>query len=266
MLGLRSIRVGAVVATCAALFVLASGSAFAAPLMAQDATPLLPDLDPIAPGGAKAVLAPDGSGQVYLTFNVEIDNNGAGPLIVRGHRASTAEPTMTADQVIRLDDGTTTTVPSIGSLVYYTQRWGFTPYQTYELRNAADYSLVGTGPDLNFCLEDTANPAPVLPGQPLYKVYSGCGKYKPYLLALDVGISVGFGNKHAAGKTGQMILLSGLPTGQYVLVHRVNPGGNVTESSAANNVSSTLLRITWVTGVTLPTVQIVRRCNDTPTC
>jgi hypothetical protein len=152
--------------------------------------------------------------------------------------------------------------------VYYAlyTRWGFTPYQTYELHRAADYGLVGTGPDLNFCLEDNTNPNPVLPGEPFSKAYSGCGKSKPSLLSLDVGISVGWANKHAAGKTGQLILISGLPTGRYVLVHRVNPAGNLSESNVANNASSLLIQITWVSGSTVPSVSIVRRCNDTPTC
>jgi hypothetical protein len=199
---------------------------------------------------------------------VEIDNNGAGPLIVRGHRASTAEPNMTADQVVRLADGTTTTLAGVGSLVYYPlyARWGYTPYQTYELHRALDNALVGTGPDLNFCLEDTANPPPALLGEPLYRVYAGCGKGRPTLLSLDVGISVGWANKHAAGKTGQMIDITSLPTGRYVLVHLVDPAGRLTESSDANNVSSTLLQITWTTGVTLPAVKILRRCPSTPTC
>jgi Lysyl oxidase len=251
-----------------AAFAAASGTGFAAPLVTQDAAPLLPDLDPAAPGGARAVAATDGSGKIFLTFAVEIDNNGAGPLIVRGHRASTAEPNMTADQVVRLADGTTTTLPGVGSLVYYPlyARWGYTPYQTYELHQALDYALVGTGPDLNFCLEDNANPYPVLPGEPLYKVYAGCGKSRPTLLSLDVGISVGWANKHAAGKTGQMIDITSLPSGRYVLVHLVDPAGRLTESSDANNVSSTLLQVTWTTGVTLPAVKILRRCPSTPTC
>jgi hypothetical protein len=266
--GLRRSRGFLIALVCVAAFAAASGTGFAAPLVTQDAAPLLPDLDPAAPNGAKAVAAIDGSGKIFLTFGVQIDNYGAGPLIVRGHRASTAEPNMTADQVIRLADGTTTTLPGVGSLVYYQlyTRWGYTPYQVYELHQASDYALVGTGPDLNFCLEDSANPYPVLPGEPLYKVYAGCGKSKPSLLSLDVGISVGWANKHAAGKTGQMIDITTLPAGRYVLVHRVDPAGRLTESSDANNVSSTLLQVTWTPGVTLPTVKILRRCSSTPTC
>jgi hypothetical protein len=246
----------------------AVAAVIAAPAGADGVTALLPDLDPVAPAGVKAIAAADGSGQVFLTFKVGIDNTGAGPLVVRGHRTSTSEPQMSADQVIQLSDGTTSTVTGVGDLVYdreYT-RWGFEPYQAYELR-AADGSLVGTGPAMNFCLEDNANSSStVLPGEPSTKVYVGCGKRRSTLLTLDVGISVGWRNQHSAGKKGQMITISGLPSGQYVLVHRVNPAGLISEASTANDTASTRISIAWTSGVTLPKLRIVRSCSDSETC
>lgn len=242
---------------------------FASSAGADGVPALLPDLDPRAPTSVKAVSATDGSGHIFVTFKVTIANLGTGPLIVRGHRASTAEPGMTAEQVIELSDGATVTVPSVGALVYDAEypRWGFQPYQTYELR-ASDGSLVGTGPDMNFCVEDNTNADlnVVMPGEPASKVYVGCGKRQPTLLSLDVGISVGWQNQHAAGKKGQMIDITSLPSGQYVLVHRVNPGGLLTESNTVNDVASSRISITWVSGVTLPTIRVVRSCSDAETC
>jgi hypothetical protein len=261
---IRTRRVGLFAFAIPVVFVLLAASAGA-----DNGPELLPDLDPAAPVGTKAVGATDGSGKVFLTFKVAIDNLGAGPLIVQGHRASTADPEMTADQVVQLATGSTITLPAIGRLIYDTQytRWGFQPYQTYELRGS-DGSLLGTGPEMNFCLEDNANAntSVVLPGEPASKVYVGCGKRMPTRLSLDVGISVGWQNQHAAGKKGQMIDITSLPSGQYVLVQRVDPAGVLTESNEGNNVSSTRISITWVSGATLPTIRVLRRCADTESC
>jgi hypothetical protein len=255
------------------LVVLAAAAAVAAcvalPAGADDVTALLPDLDPVSPGSVQAVSAQDGSGHVFLTFKVGIDNTGAGPLTVHGHRASTSEPQMAADQVVRLSDGTTSTVSGVGDLVYDREyaRWGFEPYQVYEL-HADNGSLVAAGPAMNFCLEDNSNSNTrvILPGEPSRKVYSGCGKNRSTLLAVDVGISVGWQNQHAAGKKGQMIDITGLPSGQYVLVHRVNPNGLLAEADTADDAASTRISITWTSGVTLPRVRAIRSCRDSDSC
>jgi hypothetical protein len=227
---------------------------------------LLPDLDPDAPGKPSAIVATDGTGRILLTFGVTIRNNGAGPLILRGHRASTAEVDMVADQEIVLSDGTFTTTPAVSTLTYAFARWGLNGYQTYELRQASDSSLLGTGPELGFCVEDNSNPSPALLGEPLAKVYKGCGANKPSALSVTHGISVGWANKHSAGRPGQLIDITTLPAGRYMLVHLVNPFGLLTEASSANNASSVLFSITWVTGQTLPTVRTIRSCGATATC
>lgn len=232
------------------------------------AAALLPDLDPAAPGRPQPFAGTDG--RVYLTFNATFDNVGAGPLVLRGHRASTAEPAMVADQVIEQSDGTETTVPAVGGFAYDTEyrRWGFSPYIGYELR-AADGSLLAAGPDLGFCIMDTknTNKRVVLPGEPSSKVYttSSCGRSSS-LLAVEVGISVGWGNLHTAGNKGQLIDITALPSGRYLLVHRVNASGLITEASTANNASSALVEIAWVTGQQLPSVRTVRSCASSETC
>jgi hypothetical protein len=237
---------------------------------AGQAVALLPDLDPAAPGRPRPALGTDGL--VYLTFNARFDNVGAGPLVLRAHRASTAEPTMTVDQVVRQTDGTESTVPGVGGLVYDVEyrRWGFFPFIRYELLGT-DGSPIGAGPDMNFCVIDTQNsdPAVVLPGEPAAAVYRespSCGKRKPSLVATEVGISVGWGNMHTAGKKGQMIPISGLPSGRYVVVHRINATNVLAEASTANNASSALIQITWVSGSTLPSVKTIRSCANSETC
>ncbi len=249
------------VAILSALVVLVAGTA------AAQAAALLPDLDPAAPGRPRPTAT---GGKVYLTFGATFANVGAGPLVLRGHRASTAEPTMVADQILKQSDGTEVTVAGVGGFAYDTEyrRWGFSPYITYELRSTAGV-LIGTGPSLGFCVIDTSNPKGVLPGEPPGAVYTesaSCGKSAPTRLTVEEGISVGYANTHAAGKKGQMIDISSLPSGRYLVVHLVNTSGALTESNTANNASSALVEITWVSGQTLPSVRTIRSCANAATC
>ena len=94
-------------------------------------------------------------------------------------------------------------------------------------------------------------------------MYVACGKRQPNLLSVDVGISVGWKNRHAAGKHGQMIDLTGLPDGTYRLVQRVNSTRRLKEANFANNASSVLLSLVHA-GAT-PSVKLLEACPDTPT-
>lgn len=249
---------------CAILAALALASA------AQGAAELLPDLDAMTPARPSATQAADGSGTIYLTFNAGFANVGKGPLLLRGNRASTAEPTMAADQVVTLDDGTETTKPGVGSFAYDEElrRWGFAPFITYELRPVGG-QIVGTGPDLGFCVVDTreADRRKTYPGQPPEKVYRDCGKGRPgmSLLTLDMGISVGWMNWHKAGNKGQLIDITTLPAGQYVLATRVNSSGQLSEASTQNNASSVLLSVKRPSGG-LPAVEVLKECPDSAKC
>jgi len=52
-----------------------------------------------------------------MAFASTVDNAAsAGPLIIKGHRSSTADPMM-ADQIIELSDGSQTTRPNMGQLI-----------------------------------------------------------------------------------------------------------------------------------------------------
>lgn len=230
-------------------------------------TPLLPDLDPAAPTSIQAISG--AGGVVYLTFVFATDNVGAGPLILNGHRASTNTAAMTVDQEIRNSDGSSTTVPNVGLFTWMNQtgyrRWGF-QYQVYELRQASDHALVRTANPEGLCVIDTTGAPGSYPGEPSSAVYSGCGNNEPGRLDLQEGLSVGWRNRHSAGKLGQLIDITTLASGTYVLVQRANASGLLQESNTANNASSARITITWVSGQTLPTVQVVQSCAATETC
>jgi hypothetical protein len=236
---------------------------------------LLPDLDPDEPHGLRVVTSADptdGSRHVFLTFDVTIDNVGAGPLVVHGHRSDASQPRMTADQVIRTSDHRTATVRSIGTMTYDhdLERWGLEPYQTYELRSTAG-APARKAPAGDFCLEDdgparsSARKKLLLPGKPRQRVYVGCGKRRPSLLTVGDGISVGWKNHHRAGRRGQMIDVTGLPDGTYRLVQRVDPSRKIREAVYGNNASSVLVALRH-TGAASVSVRVVAVCPDTATC
>jgi Lysyl oxidase len=246
---------------------LTAALAFAA---AAHGAELLPDLDPQEPTRPFVTEAEDGSGAIYLTFNAAFANVGKGPLILRGHRGSTDEPTMTVDQYVALDDGTETGRPGVGTFAYDEgrRRWGFAPFLSYELRPVGG-EIVGRGPDVGFCVVDTraAERRKTYPGQPPEKVYRDCGRGRPgmSLLELGTGISVGWMNWHKAGNEGQLIDITNLPAGKYVLAHRVNQSGAIAEASTKNNASSVLLSIKRPNGG-LPTVEVLRECPNSGKC
>ena len=65
--------------------------------------------------GASAASAAPGYRPVFAST---VDNAAvAGPLIIKGHRLSTADPMM-ADQIIELSDGSQITRPHMGQLIY----------------------------------------------------------------------------------------------------------------------------------------------------
>src|SRR3954447_18965184 len=86
------------------------------PASARD---LLPDLDQETPRNLR--VATDRSGAIprfHLGFESAVDNRGAGPLVISGHRDAQDQPEMVADQEVHASDGTTRTVPGVGRLRY----------------------------------------------------------------------------------------------------------------------------------------------------
>jgi hypothetical protein len=243
-----------------------------APALAAD---LLPDLDQEQPDTLQ--VSTDSTGAIprfHLGFDSAVDNRGAGPLIIDGHRAGTAEPQMVADQTIQQDDGSTRTVPDVGRLQYvYSEdhdHWHYLGFDHYELRKASDYTPVAPDQKTGFCLGDRYNTdqSTTLPGEPPQPVFTGyCGRTMTDLLAVREGISVGYGDVYLANLEGQFVDVTGVPAGEYYLVHRVNADHKLLESNYANDASSLLVELSWPGGTTsAPSVKALLGCKDTETC
>jgi hypothetical protein len=258
-----------VLAIATALAALAVG---AVPAAARD---VLPDLDQEPPDGLHVSLDNSGPAPIFrFGFHSATDNVGAGPLIIDGHRAGTSEPTMVADQIVQQSDGSTRTVPAVGTLRYVYesdhQHWHYLGFQRFELRRTSDYALVVPDQKTGFCLGDRldSDPNSMLPGEPPHPVYtSSCGLRHPELLSVEEGISVGYLDIYYANFEGQFVDVRGVPAGEYYLVHRVNADRKLVESDYSNDAASVLVSLTWPNGTDqLPAIKLLRTCAGSDWC
>jgi hypothetical protein len=254
------------------LAVLALAAALPAPALAAD---LLPDLDQETPDGL--TVTTDMSGAIpryHLGFDSAVDNRGAGPLLISGHRATESDHQMSADQTIQQSDGGTRTVAGVGRLQYvYSEdhdHWHYLGFERYELRRAADYRLTAPDQKTGFCLGDRydTDPRSAIAGEPAQPFYTGyCGRQQTQLLSLVEGISVGYGDVYYATLEGQFIDLTGVPAGEYYLVHRVNADRKLRESNYRNDAASLLIAVAWPRGkARAPSVRVLLGCKDRDYC
>ena len=189
--------------------------------------------------GASAVSAAPG---YRLSFgSTAMTAESGGPLIVKGHRSGTDEP-MVADQVIENTDGSETTRPSIGQLIYEEypgsvshRHWHYKGFVRYQLRSVSDLSLVRPDNKAGFCLSDPAL-APDF-----------CGSLKPGALTVDEGLTAGVADYYNPLLEGQYIDVADVPPGDYWLVHWVNASKEICESSYANNAAGVKIAL-WPNG------------------
>jgi hypothetical protein len=236
---------------------------------------LLPDLYPWEPLGlVLATSDVEGTPHFRLGFTTQGNNIGDGPLIIRGSRPADV-PTMTAEQIVARADGSTAAYPGVGTMQYTISadnghmHWHLLRFMVYELRRVADYSLASPDQKTGFCLADrVALKGSTLPNIPPAAVYTGgCGWKQPELLALEEGISVGYGDPYAALLEGQSVDLTGLPDDYYYLIIRMNADGKLRETNLKNNASSLQLRITWPNGLAQePLVDVVQSCPGRDRC
>lgn len=229
---------------------------------------LLPDLDPVAPGGLTIEAARSGPKRRWrLGFRSATENEGAGPLVVEAGRSSRSEPTMTADQVLETRGGERIVRRGVGRLAFVRspdhRHWHYLKFMRYELRTARGHQLVAPDRKSGFCLGDRYNPRGTPSAQPVEPGFTGHCNRNPDALRVREGISVGYGDDYAAHLEGQYVDITALPAGRYVLVHRTNADGALRERTRANNASSLLISLRWK-GRGRSATPIVRRVATCP--
>lgn len=237
--------------------------------------PRLPDLRQELPQSlsVEAVPRPGRPDELRLGFRSAARNYGPGSLVIRGRRAA-GERWMTADQVLRMGDGSRSTIPDVGRLRFVSSsdhdHWHFVRFERYELRRADDFGLIQRDRKSGFCLGDRydfdlSNWQPNEPARPVYT--SRCGLGEPQLTSITEGISPGYADDYGPHVEGQFVDITRLPAGRYVLTHRVNAGRRIRESRYRNNAASLLLRLRAPTGRQhLPRVTVLRRCPGRARC
>jgi Lysyl oxidase len=245
-----------------------AAAALAAAVPGGDSAALLPDLDQEVP----SELVVTRQGAVHrLGFRSAVRNLGQGPLLISSRRVSADAATMTADQVVRHDGRPATVVRDVGRLRYTIspdhRHWHLLRFERYQLRPAGRSDAASVGDrKTGFCLGDRY---PVrgrkVPGAPERPVITGrCGLDSPRLQTLEEGISVGYGDDYDANLEGQYLRLTGLPSGRYVLVHRVNGDRGMRELRYDNNAASLLVGLRWRDGA--PRVRVLRTCPESDRC
>jgi hypothetical protein len=232
----------------------------------------LPDLEQEAPSGLVLSSGALGGhpGRYYLGFRSAVRNVGDGPLIISGRRSSRRTPTMVATQRIQGPDGATQRVRGVGRMRYVVspshRHWHLLTFDRYTLRRIGGPRVVRRDRKTGFCLGDrfrslvpSSGPSSADPA-----FTSNCGLLQPGRLRVTEGISVGYGDDYAANLEGQLIGLRGLPDGDYVLTHEVNPAHRLRELDYANNAASLRLSLRWRSGE--PFVRVLASCEHSASC
>ena len=226
---------------------------------------LLPDFDQRAPRGLAVSMI---GGRWTLGFDSAVDNVGNGPARFRSHR-SAGERTMQADQIVHLTDGSTRVYPDVGRNRYVIapphRHWHLLDFDRYELRRPSDFSLVVRDRKSGFCLADHyGHAARRVAGFGGPRFLGNCGQGQPDLLSVEQGTSIGYTDRYPANFHGQNVDLTGVPAGEYILVHRANPEELLEELDYTNNAASLRVRLAWKGSV--PRVDTLRVCEGSERC
>jgi hypothetical protein len=227
----------------------------------------LPDLDQELP--TRLVVSRLG-GEYRLGFRSAVRNIGAGPLVIDGHRPDAGTGTMVADQIVERAGGPRDELRGIGQLQFVVspdhRHWHLLRFERYELRRPGSSVALVEDRKTGFCLGDRY----MVLGHRLShrashaRFRSRCGLEQTQLLGIREGISVGYGDDYAANLEGQYLPLTGVASGPYVLVHRVNIDGRIRETDYRNNAASVLVKLAWRGGV--PYVRVLAKCPDSAGC
>jgi hypothetical protein len=184
-------------------------------------------------------------GRRLLRLTTTILNVGDGPFELRARRDSRKDDRMTVRQRIRQSDGTWTGRATPALARYATDghgHWHIQRVSGMELFSA-EGEAVRTGRTIGFCFFDTGHYRPELPRSPdrAHYLETDCGT--PSSLKVQMGISVGWGDRYQAGLAYQWIDVTGVPAGVYHVRTSADPQGHYLEAREGNNCSWARIRI-----------------------
>jgi hypothetical protein len=224
---------------------------------------LLPDFDQRAP--TDLVIA-GGAGHWLLGFTSLVDNIGLGPSELVGVRAP-GQSRMDGTQRVRLANGAVRTYTDVAQFRYTNSpphhHWHLMRFDSFELRTPGGRTLVRDRKS-GFCLADHWGAAPGhWPGRRPHFL-GDCEQYHPEARRVVMGTTPGYTDRYPAFFHGQNVDITGVPTGTYVLMHRVNASMRLHELRYDNDAASVRMRLTWRGGY--PRVRVLRSCPATANC
>jgi Lysyl oxidase len=169
-------------------------------------------------------------------------NAGPAPLVVEGYRRP-GQRSMDAVQSFTDQDGTVVASAPAGEMQYHGTRghhhWHFLQFVTYRMLPPGGGRAVRARKQ-SFCLASTDPVDTTVTGARFMPDYIGlggsaCGDVRSIWLRQT--LPAGWGDTYAAGTTGQSFDITALPNGAYVLEMRVNPLGQLHETTTVNNVA-----------------------------
>lgn len=267
----------ALVAACAAMLV--TGLVVSADSASSRAPgdDLLPDL--VVQRPSELYLA-EGGKEIRLRVSNTVANQGAGPLEMTsgGPADECNHPTApdgrltlqnvyedsddpgSPDYFIRGEDEGFSDTPA-GCSRYHPSHdhWHFDNFARYSLFDEGSGARVGGSRKVSFCVIDTGQPLPGLPGSPDQSYYPQDPEHPTFPTCSETsvdGLSIGWEDTYGASLPGQGIKVTGLRRGAYCLVIETDPvtgpsddDGVLLEQDEGNNTRSVRLRMRAHKGV-----------------
>jgi hypothetical protein len=221
----------AVLLLCAAAVTLAVALTVPASKPAGAATDRLPDLamDKLT----SIQIETTNEGQRLLRFDTGIVNIGAGAFEVNGSRPDTSTPTLSVTQRIFDDAGAYRERPTTAEMYYAGDghtHWHLRDLESYKLIRLDNGVKVGTGAKEGFCFADGYRF-----GSTADSYYLDCSSNQPDALAVQMGLSRGWGDLYGWQAVGQYIDVTKLPPGRYRLQAKADAANWFVESNDTNN-------------------------------
>ncbi len=221
---------------------------------------------PVVPAdpGFPAVRAVTIGGTVHylLFFDSGFRNSGPGPVLIRGHRASTKIRDMTADQYILLKNGSYALRRDVGALRYIYPtgiglphlHWHYLGAEVYATYPVGHFNRQRRSHKQGFCMSEF----PV-------DFTNYCGYKSPEELTQVVGMAPHRADYYGAGVEGQDIDITGLSAGRYVLMNWLDSECQLKETTYRDNAASTSFRLSYPQGPhSMPVITLGAELNAVP--
>ena len=222
----------------------ASESAGDVPIVTDPDPATLPDLAALPAWGIRV----RNGKRDYLSFAATPWNAGPSALVVEGFRGA-EEDKMDAFQYFYSNDTAVGRAP-VGSFDYDTRNghhhWHFLQFARYRLLVADNTTEVVRSRKQSFCIAPTDAVDLTVPGA-FYNPYqlgfgSWCGQTDS-IWVREV-LQPGWGDTYYQSVAGQAFNITNVPNGDYLLETSVNPGGQLYDADASNDVEIRNVRLT----------------------